>query len=261
MSRDDGFVIADVATGLLDDAKVKHLWRELGPDQGRMGHALALHMATLLASWREGCRVPVVDAAPVWLVVDAELVETLQRVRLLDRTGRLSVRSWNTWVGPALARKRARQEAGRIGGIASGKARFRAEDPSRDEIVPHATISSGRVGAHGTPTNRAQQPSTITEATVEQPFDKTNPVLSCPDPSLPARPRARGDDKASPTKTTNGQEIVLPEPPGLPPKEEAARLMAEIRASLPPAQPMPAVAEAPADAPAESWFEPTGGTT
>lgn len=253
MSRDDGFVIADVATGLLDDAKVKHLWRELGPDQGRMGHALALHMATLLASWREGCRVPVVDAAPVWLVVDAELVETLQRVRLLDRTGRLSVRSWNTWVGPALARKRARQEAGRIGGIASGKARFRAEDPSRDEIVPHATISSGRVGAHGTPTNRAQQPSTIIEATVEQPFDKTNPVPSRPvltGPVPPARPRARnGDDKASPTKRTNGRLIEALDP------ETAKKL-----GLVPSTQPMRPIPDPPADAAAESWpVEPPGG--
>lgn len=124
MSRDDGFDVADVATGHLDDPKVKKLWRLLG-DQEPMSHALTLHMATLLASWRHGCRVTVTEAAPVWLDPTPALVEALVEAELLDRSGRIPARSWRGWFGPAHARKKARQEAGRVGGIASGKARER----------------------------------------------------------------------------------------------------------------------------------------
>ena len=109
MSRDDGFDVADVATGLYDDPKVKALWRAL-PDQGRMSHALALHMATLLASWRHGCRVTVQEAVPVWLVPDAELIAALQAVRLLDKAGRLPGRSWRGWFEPVAGRRDAARE-------------------------------------------------------------------------------------------------------------------------------------------------------
>jgi hypothetical protein len=115
MSRDDGFAVADVATDLLDDPKVKALWRALG-DQGRMGHALTLYTATVLASWRAGCRVPVDDAAPVWLVVDRDLLAALVDAKLLDRTGRIPPRSWKGWYGPAWDRREQRRIAGRLGG-------------------------------------------------------------------------------------------------------------------------------------------------
>jgi len=104
VSRDDGFDVADVATGLLDDPKVKALWRALD-DQGLVCRALALHMATLLASWRHGCRVTVLEAVPVWLLPDAELIAALQAVRLLDKSGRLPVRSWKGWYHPAAERR------------------------------------------------------------------------------------------------------------------------------------------------------------
>jgi hypothetical protein len=104
VSRDDGFDVADVATGLYDDPKVKALWRAIG-DQGRVSHALALHMVTLLASWRQGNRVTVQEAVPVWLEPDAELIAALQAVRLLDKTGRLPVRSWKGWYHPAAERR------------------------------------------------------------------------------------------------------------------------------------------------------------
>lgn len=104
MSRDDGFDVADVATGLYDDPKVKALWRALG-DRGRMGHALTLHMATVLASWRHGCRVTVQEAVPVWLEPDVELVTALQSARLLDKAGKLPIRSWKGWFEPASERR------------------------------------------------------------------------------------------------------------------------------------------------------------
>jgi hypothetical protein len=115
MSRDDGFAVADLSTDLLDDPKVKALWRELD-DQGRMGHALTLYTATVLASWRAGTRVTVADAAPVWLALDDELLLVLVRVRLLDHTGRLPLRSWKGWFGPAWDRREKRRRAGALGG-------------------------------------------------------------------------------------------------------------------------------------------------
>jgi hypothetical protein len=116
MSRDDGFEVADVAAGHLDDPKVKALWRALGPDQDRMSRALLLHLATLLASWRQGARVTVTEAVPVWLEPDAELVAALVDARLLDKSGRIPPRSWKGWFGPAWDRREKRRRAGALGG-------------------------------------------------------------------------------------------------------------------------------------------------
>ena len=131
MSRDDGCDVAAVATGHLDAPRVKALWRELAPDQDRMSRALMLHFATLLASWRQGCRVTVDEAVPVWLEPDAELVAALVKVRLLDRTRRVPLHSWKGWFGPAWDRREARREAGRKGGQVSGKRRFSIAEPDR----------------------------------------------------------------------------------------------------------------------------------
>ena len=122
MSRDDGFAVADLSVNLYDDDKVKRLYRELDGDLGRMGHAMMLCEATLLASWRDGHRVTVYDAAPIWMTVDDELVAVLVRVGLLDKTHRRPIRSWNAWFGPANERREARRESGRLGGLrARGK--------------------------------------------------------------------------------------------------------------------------------------------
>jgi len=144
MSRDDGFDVADVATGHLDDPKVKALWRELAPDQARMSRALMLHFATLLASWRQGCRVTVDEAVPVWLAPDAELVTALVAVRLLDRTRRIPARSWKGWFGPAWERREARRESGRLGGL-----RARGKRSLADAL--HTLDSGANSGATATP--------------------------------------------------------------------------------------------------------------
>ena len=131
MSRDDGFDVADMNTGHLDDPKVKALWRALAPDQAAMSRALLLHLATLLASWRQGSRVTVDEAVPVWLAPDGELVAALQSVRVLDKSRRVPTHSWTGWFGPAWNRREARREAGRKGGQASGKQRFSNAEPDR----------------------------------------------------------------------------------------------------------------------------------
>jgi hypothetical protein len=116
MSRDDGFAVADLSVHLYDDDKVKRLYRELGGDLGRMGHAMMLCEATLLASWRDGRRRTVHEAAPLWLTVDDELVSVLVRVGLLDRTCKRPIRSWNAWFGPAFERREKRRKSGALGG-------------------------------------------------------------------------------------------------------------------------------------------------
>jgi hypothetical protein len=144
VSREDGFDVADVATGHLDDPKVKALWRALAPDQDRMSRALTLHLAVLLASWRQGCRVTVYEAVPVWLDPDAELVAALVTARLLDKSGRVPPRSWKGWFGPAWERREARRESGRKGGQASGKRRLSVAEPDRPSGRSVSTVRQDR---------------------------------------------------------------------------------------------------------------------
>ena len=116
MSRDDGFPVADLDSAYFDDAKLRALWRALA-DPDRMARAVCLHHATVLASWRQGCRVTVAEAAPLWLPLDDDVIGALRRVRLLDKAGRISEESWTRWFGPAQARREVRRAAGRRGGL------------------------------------------------------------------------------------------------------------------------------------------------
>ena len=122
MSRDDGFAVADMDSAYFDDAKMRDLWQRLH-DADRMARAVVIHAATLLGSWRQGERISATQAVPLWMVADAELVEHLQAVKLLDRAGRISPASWTRWFGTAHKRREARREIGRAGGLASGKSR------------------------------------------------------------------------------------------------------------------------------------------
>jgi hypothetical protein len=121
MGRSDGFVVADVSSGHFDDDKVRKLWRRLQPDAAAMCEAMTVHLAVVLASWRAGRRVTVEDALPLWLSPGEATVGVLADCGLLDRTGRIPMRSWNDWFGPAQSRKEARVEAGRLGGLAKAQ--------------------------------------------------------------------------------------------------------------------------------------------
>jgi hypothetical protein len=135
MSRDDGFAVADVSVNLYDDDKVKRLYRELGGDLGRMGHAMMLAEATLLASWRDGRRRTVHEAAPLWLTVDDDLVAALVKVGLLDRSLRRPARAWAAWFGPAYERREKRRKAGALGGRPRRSGTGEAAKPSRNHPV------------------------------------------------------------------------------------------------------------------------------
>lgn len=115
MSRDEGFAVADVSSSLLDDPKVKRLWRErLRPDAAAMDAAVVVHQATLLASWKLGERVPAEDAAPIWSEDVAVAIESLVAVGLLDRSHKIPVKSWRNWFGVAKARRDETREKWRL---------------------------------------------------------------------------------------------------------------------------------------------------
>lgn len=114
MGRDDGFPIADVAVGLLDDDKVRRLWRLLG-DQAAMCEAMTTHEAVLLASWGAGHRVTATDAVPLWLTPGRPILDALVAVGLLDTKERIPAKAWSSYFGPASARREAAREAGRKG--------------------------------------------------------------------------------------------------------------------------------------------------
>lgn len=179
MARDDGFAVADVATSYFDDEKVRQLWRRLAPDTGAMLEALGVHQSTLLASWREGRRVTVDAAAPIWLPIRESIVAELVAVGMLDRTQRVPARSWERWFGPARDRKRARVEAGRKGGLAKAEQNpsnaravlYPSVRPSDRPSVPDRPADSKRPRARSGATARgASGPVTLADAMAATPF-------------------------------------------------------------------------------------------
>lgn len=179
MARDDGFRIADVQTTYLNDAKVKRLWWLLEADLDRMNHALMLHLATILASWESGRRRSIDEAAPVWLAIRDDLVGALIEAKLLDAERRIPARSWSEHFGPARRRKTARVESGRLGGLASGKARRsdasatpnpsgRQAGPSSPSVLPDRPAPRARPPTEGG--GRGAGPKTLREAMGETPF-------------------------------------------------------------------------------------------
>lgn len=146
MARDDGFKVADVASDLLDDVKVRKLWRCVGRDKAAMTEAVTIHVSVILGSWSAGRRVTVDEAAPVWLDVDPAQVTALVDCGLLDVDNMLPVAAWRKWYGPASERRDARRVAGRAGGLARAEQAFSnalatAEQPLSDAIAtPNPTV-------------------------------------------------------------------------------------------------------------------------
>jgi len=131
VSRDDGFAIADVDTGLWSDPKVKALVR-LQRDETRSLVTLALYHALILESWGAGERLSLDQAAPAWSTADlGPLTADLATVGLVDRRGKLPVESWSRWFGPARDRRETAREAGRKG----NRSRWKS-GTDRDPIAP-----------------------------------------------------------------------------------------------------------------------------
>jgi hypothetical protein len=116
VSRDDGFTIADVDTGLYADPKVVALARRLRNPVQTAAH-VALFEALLLGSWGAGQRITFEEALPAWWLKPADDVRTnLVAVGLIGDDGRIPERAWEAWFSPAWQRREARRENGRKGG-------------------------------------------------------------------------------------------------------------------------------------------------
>lgn len=135
MARDEGFTIADIASDYYDDEKIRRLWRRL-QDPGDMCEATTVHKATVLASWKEGKRVTVEEAVPLWLAARPEIVSALMAVGLLDRGRRVPSRSWSEWYEPARLRREARRAGGRNGGLAKAAASQAVAKPKPGSTRP-----------------------------------------------------------------------------------------------------------------------------
>jgi hypothetical protein len=107
VSRDDGFAVMDVSTDIVNDPKIRKLWR-YAPDHASA--AFTAYIATMAESWKAGRRVSVDDAWPAFLPFDQAAVEALVHVRLLDRTGRVTMKAWSGWFEPVLSRRMASRE-------------------------------------------------------------------------------------------------------------------------------------------------------
>jgi len=116
MSRDDGFAIADVDTGLMHDRKILALARYLH-DDGLTSIALVMYESLFLMSWGEGQRLTLEETQPAWLNAGiAGVREALERVGLIDAEARVPESSWEAWFGVARDRRERRREAGSLGG-------------------------------------------------------------------------------------------------------------------------------------------------
>jgi len=107
MSRDDGFPVMDVSTSIVNDPKVRKLYRH-APDHA--GTGFIAYVGTLSESWKAGRRITVDDAWPACVSFDKAAVEALIHVGLLDRTGRIPVKSWRGWFEAARARREKSRE-------------------------------------------------------------------------------------------------------------------------------------------------------
>lgn len=107
MSRDDGFTVMDVSTDIVNDPKVRKLFR-VSPDHAPA--AFIAFIATLGESWKAGRRVRIDDSWPGYLDYDQGAVDALMTVGLVDRRGLLSLKAWEGWFGVAKTRRDVSRE-------------------------------------------------------------------------------------------------------------------------------------------------------
>jgi hypothetical protein len=103
MSRDDGFAVMDVSTDLVNDPKIRKLYRH-APDHA--DRAVVAYLSTMGESWKAGRRVSIDDAWPAFVPFDQSSVAALVHVGLIDGRGMVSAKAWRGWFGPADDRRR-----------------------------------------------------------------------------------------------------------------------------------------------------------
>lgn len=154
MSRDDGFAVMDVSVDIVNDPKIRKLYR-VAPDHA--GSAVVAYVATLGESWKAGQRVSVEDAWPAFLPFDAAAVEALKHVRLLESKGFVMFKAWKSWFTPAQTRREAIRERWRRANEkrAQSSTNDHADTASHNGGDSDATASSPRGNRAATAANHS----------------------------------------------------------------------------------------------------------
>ena len=153
-----GWTTADVSVVMLEDRKLARLRHE-APDEGEGAIRSMLYVGLVLASWRDGERIPLAELSGVY-TVSTERFEALRDVGLVDDKGRIPAKSWTGWNGPAEARRDQRRAAGKLG----NESRWHRErDTERDsERMPDgiaASVNNRERIANGIPVRPSVRPT------------------------------------------------------------------------------------------------------
>lgn len=111
MSRPDGFAVMDVDVGIVNDPKVRRLFR-YAPDVAQA--AFVAYVAVMGESWHRGRRVSVDDAWPAIVAFSRPAIDALIDAELLDARGLIPLKVWRNWYEVAFERRqKARNRWGR----------------------------------------------------------------------------------------------------------------------------------------------------
>ena len=139
MSRYDGFAVMDMSTDIVNDPKVRKLFRH-APSHASGG--FVAYVATVAESWKAGRRVTIDDAWPSILPFSKPAVEALVHVGLLDRTGRVPPKTWRGWYETARGRREVARDRWRRANEKRHAAA--AEEPRGSSADTEATVPSYR---------------------------------------------------------------------------------------------------------------------
>lgn len=134
----NGFAHANLAVNMLHDPKFNALWVLCSRTQSLMDAAVTIYLATVLDSWAQGERVAAV--APFWAEYSDAAIKALIAAKLLDRHGRVPIKTWEKWFGAAATRRRGSSVIASIAGKASAAAR-KASTVSQQSVDSQLTVS------------------------------------------------------------------------------------------------------------------------
>jgi hypothetical protein len=155
MSRDGGFLRADLDTGIAHDPKFRRLAR-LHPKLAAV--AFTGYVGLLAESWRLGDRLTALDGWPEIIPWSEQAVRALVEVELLDSETRVPEQAWMAWYGVALAARRRRQAAGSLGGYAKAGSSNATAEPEQSQSDAVALDSNALPSPPSPPSQPSQPP-------------------------------------------------------------------------------------------------------
>lgn len=197
MSRDDGFSVMDVSVDIVNDPKVRKLFR-LAPDHA--GVAFLAYMATMAESWRAGRRVTVDDAWPAFLPFDQAAVDALLAVGLLDARAMVTTNAWRGWFNPANERRQKSRDRWRR---ANDRRHADAAQSSTNDSAVTAPLPRGTNAVTASPVPPVPSVPTVGNRDTPPPPAKRGRRKDATNPrSTKSAPRQRGSNpRASGTST------------------------------------------------------------